>query len=67
MSGQWNSTKVRSLDVVMHFGKHKGKNILWIIQNDPAYIEWATAQKKPVLVFTKDFKKRYPELLITTP
>lgn len=58
MTGQWNSTKIRSLDMVMHFGKHKGKTIREIMDKDMAWIKWALAQKKPVIVFTKEAKEQ---------
>jgi hypothetical protein len=54
----WNSTKIKSLDMILHFGKHKGKSIQWLLDNDLEYIKWAISTKKPVLVFTKVIKPK---------
>lgn len=34
-----------SLDSVLNFGKHRGKRMRAVIQDDPAYIVWATSEK----------------------
>lgn len=33
------------LEYVAPFGKHRGKTLWWIAQNDPAYLDWATDLK----------------------
>lgn len=32
---------VFDLSTVLNFGKHKGKTIFWVLENDYTYIEWA--------------------------
>jgi hypothetical protein len=44
--------------MILHFGKHKGKSIQWLLDNDLEYIKWAISTKKPVLVFTKVIKPK---------
>jgi hypothetical protein len=38
--GRWHKTKV-VLDSKFCFGKHNGKTIQWLIDNDIQYIAWA--------------------------
>ena len=31
---------IESLNQIVNFGKHSGKSVKWIVENDPSYILW---------------------------
>ena len=36
---------IRSVSDVLNFGKHKGKTVEWVIENEPGYILWMHDEK----------------------